>query len=186
MQKLSRVLFPEQFSSYITDEYASVQGTMTIVDDKIAWPINHVRVQCVRSKQTCELDQIHLNVPDDKSWSQSYHVMEDITEHYEIARWGQDSIESHPLGTSKDCRSTSMSFNFKTKEYYYITRNAGGDCKAMGIELDKLTKPRVAQVVDGAKIIQEQFAKIERAAFEVLSSDFRRRIDRLNADNQAK
>lgn len=116
MQKLSRVLFPEQFSSYITDEYASVQGTMTIVDDKIAWPINHVRVQCVRSEQTCELDQIHLNVPDDKSWSQSYDVMEDSTEHYEIARWGQDSIESHPLGTSKDCRSTSMSFNFKTKE----------------------------------------------------------------------
>lgn len=186
MQKLSRVLFPEQYSSYITEEYASVQGTMLMVDEKIAWPINHVRVECVRSEGQCKLDQIYLSVPDKNSWSQNYHVWEDDTQYYEIARWSRDSIESHPVGTSSDCRSTSMSFNFKMKEFYYITRNEGGDCRILDFELERLAKPRIAQIVDGAKIIQEEFAKVDRAAYEVLATNFRKRVDHLSADEQSK
>lgn len=52
MQKLSRVLFPDQFSSVKTDDYARIQGTMIIIDEKIAWPINHVKVQCYKTKTT--------------------------------------------------------------------------------------------------------------------------------------
>lgn len=187
MQKLSRVNFPNQFTSFITDAYAVVEGTMIIVDDRIAWPINHVRVSCSKSKGSCELDQLHFVLPDENSWSQTYQVMESSTESYEIARWDKDSIESHPLGTSKDCRNTSLSFNFKTKEFYFITRNAGGDCKLMlGGELEKLTKPRVAQVIDGKKIIDEKFAEVQKAAYNVLSSAFRKRIDALSQQEQPK
>lgn len=187
MQKLSRVNFPNQFTSFITDAYAVVQGTMIIVDDKIAWPINHVRVSCSKSRGSCELDQLHFVLPDENSWSQTYQVMENSTESYVIARWDKDSIESHPLGTSKDCRNTGLSFNFKIKEFYFITRNAGGDCKLMlGSELEKLTKPRVAQVVDGKKIVDEKFSEIQKAAYNVLSSAFRKRVDALSQQEQPK
>jgi hypothetical protein len=187
MQKLTRVGFPEQFSSYITDDYAAVQGTMIIVDDKIAWPVNHMRISCSKSERICDLDQVHLILPNEHSWSQTYQVMESSTETYEVARWGQDSIESHPLGTSKDCRNTSLSLNFKNKEFYFITRNAGGDCKLMlGGELEKLAKARVAQVDDGAKIIQEKFTEVQHAAYNVLSSAFRKRVEILSRQEQAK
>ncbi|MGH8611004.1 MAG: hypothetical protein ACREYF_02885 [Gammaproteobacteria bacterium] len=187
MQKLSRVAFPNQFSSFIADAYAVVEGTMIIVDDRIAWPINHVRVSCSKSENSCALDQLHFVLPDEKSWSQTYQVMQSSTESYEIARWGNDSIESHPLGTSKDCRNTSLSFNFKIKEFYFITRNAGGDCKLMlGGELEKLAKPRAARIVDGEKIIEEKFAEIQKAAYNVVSSAFRKRVEALNQQEQPK
>lgn len=181
MQKLSAVGFPDQYSSTISEGYASVQGTMTIIDDKIAWPINHVRVSCIKSENSCSLNQIYLTLPDEKSWSQMYSVMEDTTETYEIVRWDENSIESHPLGTSESCRTTNLSFNFKTKEFYFITRNAGGSCKLpLGGELEKLKKPRVAQIVDGEKIINEKFSAIKQAAHNVLSSAFRKNIESLD------
>lgn len=160
---------------------------MIIVDDKIAWPINHVRVSCDRNDGLCTLSQIHLSTPDESSWVQMYHVVESIDETYEVARWDKDMIESHPLGTSDDCRSTSLSFNFKTKEFYFITRNAGGDCKLMlGGELEKLSKPRVAQIIEGQKIIQDKFGEMQKAAYDVLSSDFRKRVEQLEEKSKAK
>lgn len=186
IQRLARVLFPDQFSSFKTDDYATVEGTMIIVDEKIAWPINHVRVKCFKDQNYCQLDQIQIAVPDDKSWSQNYHVMEDNTEYYTISRWGQDTIDAEPRERSNACRTTSASFNFKTKEFYYITRNAGGNCEVLGIKFDKLPKPRISQIVDGSKIIPDEFAKIEKAAYAVLSSDFRKRVDKLTTQEQKK
>lgn len=186
MQKLARVLFPDQFSSFKADDYASIQGTMIIIDEKIAWPINHVKVKCYKKQNYCQLDQIQVSVPDDKSWSQNYHVMENEAEYYDISRWGQDSIDAEPRETGSGCRTTSMNLNFKTKEFYYITRNAGGKCEVLGVTLDKLPKPRIAQIVDGSKIIRDEFAKIEKAAYEVLASDFRKKVDNLTAQDQKK
>lgn len=186
MQKLAQVLFPDQFSSSKMDDYASIQGTMIIIDEKIAWPINHVKVKCYKKQNYCQLDQIQVSVPDDKSWSQNYHVMENDAEYYDISRWGQDSIDAEPRETGSGCRTTSMNLNFKTKEFYYITRNAGGKCEVLGVTLDKLPKPRIAQIVDGSKIIRDEFAKIEKAAYEVLASDFRKKVDKLPAQDQKK
>lgn len=184
MQKLSRVLFPDQFSSFKTDDYASIQGTMIIIDEKIAWPINHVKVKCYKKQNYCQLDQIQVSVPDDKSWSQNYHVMENDAEYYDIARWSHDSIDTEPRETGSGCRTISMNLNFKTKEFYYITRNAGGKCEVLGVTLDKLPKPRIAQIVDGSKIIRDEFVRIEEAAFEVLASDFRKKVAKLIAQDQ--
>lgn len=186
MQKLSRMLFPDQFSSFKTDDYASIEGTMIIVGEKIAWPINHVRVRCFKDQHYCELDQIQISVPDDKSWSQNYHVMQDNTEYYSISRWGQDTVDAEPKERSNACRTTSASFNFKTKEFYFITRNAGGNCEVLGVKFEKLPKPRISQIVDGSKIIPGEFARIEKAAYDVLSSDFKKRVDKLSTQEQKK
>jgi len=186
MQSLRQVLFPDQFSSFKTDDSASIQGTMIIIDEKIMWPINHVKVKCYKNQNYCQLDQIQINVPDDKSWSQNYHVLENDTEYYDITRWSQDSIDAEPTETGSGCRTTSMSLNFKTKEFYYITRNAGGNCEVLGVKFDKLPKPRIAQIVDSSNIIREEFAKIEKAAYDVLASDFRKKIAKLITKEEKK
>lgn len=187
MQRLSQLLFPDQFSSNKSDTYASIEGTLTIIDERIARPINHVKLNCYKQDNYCELEQLEVSVPNDNSWSQNYGIMKSSPEFFQISRWDQYSIDAVPRETTSGCRTTSINLNFKTKEFYYITRNAGGDCKILGkVSLDKLTKPRIAQIVDGRKIIQEEFAKVEKAAYEVLASDFRKKVDRLNAEEKGK
>ena len=186
MQKLSRVMFPDQFSSFKVDNYASINGTMTILDERVAWPINHVQIKCYKDLQYCTFDQLTINVPNKDSWSQNYHVMQHLPETYTISNWTEDSIDAVPLNVEDKCRVTSLNLNFKTKEFYYITRNGGGDCNIMGMTLDKLTKPRIAQLVDGKKIFDEEFAKIDNAAYEVLSSEFRRKVESFSPKDTKK
>lgn len=184
MQKLSRVHFPDSFHSWIIEDYAFIEGTMAILDEQIAWPVNHVRISCSKVLGTCELDEIDLVFPDDTSWSQTYSLLQPTTISYEIARWSGDTIESLPDGDSKNCRNTSFSFNFKTKEFYFTTRNGGGDCKLLtGSELEKLKKPRISQIIDGNKIIEDSFSKIEKDAYNSLSSQFIKKVDELTGKN---
>ena len=42
-----------------------------------------------------------------------------------------------------------------------------------------LSKPRIAQVVDGEKIINEEFSKVQSAAFDVLASSFQKQLREL-------
>lgn len=186
MQKLSRVIFPSEYSSRKTDDYAMIQGTFIIIDDQIAWPINHVRVKCYKNENHCQLNQIQLDIPDDKSWSQKYTLLEQSTEYYAISRWEQDSIDANAQEFTGDCRTSAMNFNFKTKEFYQITRNAGGDCETPFGSVPKLPKPRISQIVDGRNIINETFDKIEKAAYDALASDFRRKAEALDAKEKKK
>lgn len=185
MQKLSSVAFPDDYRSYQTDVIASVQGTMTILDEKIAWPINHVKVTCYKSENYCQLEQISLSVPDDSSWSQTYGVSQHPTELFEISRWTKDSIDANPYEGDNGCRITSLNLNFKTKEFLYITRNGEGDCEVLGTTLNKLVKPRITQIIDGSKIFAQKFAQISKSAFDVLSSDFQKKVDKV-ISNEAK
>ena len=67
------------------------------------------------------------------------------------------------------------------------TRNAGGDCKLpLGGELERLPKPRVAQIVDGEKIIKEKFVELQQAAYKVLASEFRKRVDAIEGQDRKK
>lgn len=186
MQRLSRIHFPDQFSSYIDSDIASVNGTMTLLDEKIAWPINHLKLWCWKERNYCELNQIHIVLPSKSSWSQRYQVIENSTEYYRVSRWDKDSIDAVPQDAATKCRITSINLNFKTKEFFYITRNGGGDCKVLGTTIDKLPKPRIAQIADGAKIISAEFGAVEKAAFEVLASDFRRKVESLIAEDPKK
>lgn len=187
MQSLRQVLFPDQFSSFKTDDSASIQGTITLIDEKIAWPINHVKSNCYKTQNYCELDQIQIIVPDDKSWGENYQVLENNKEIYNITRWDQDSIDAEDAGKTADsCRTTSLNLNFKTKEFYFITRNAGGNCEVLPFKLNKLPKPRIAQIVDGSNIIREEFSKVEKASYDVLASDFRKKVAKLITKEEKK
>lgn len=186
MQKLARVFFPDTFASFKADNVASIQGTLVLIEEKIAWPVNHVTLTCLKTERTCELAKISLAFPDDNSWSQNYHVMRDETEHYDISRWTQDNIDAEFPERPDSCRTHSLKLNFKTREFHLITRNAGGKCEFLGKTLEKLPKPRIGQIVDGKKIIGTEFSKVETAAYNALASDFRQKVGKLAADEKKR
>jgi hypothetical protein len=184
-KKLARVSFPNQFSSYKNENYTSVEGTLILLDEAIAWPINHVKLKCYKKESYCEFDQIILATPDDSAWSQSFQVMWHETEIFQITRWSGDIIDA-AKNTDNECRILSLNLNFKNKEFFYNTRNGVSNCNIMGKDLPKLPKPRIAQIVDGKTIYDREFAKIEKSAYEGLSTEFRKNIEQMIAKEEKK
>lgn len=186
LQKLGKILFPTRFNSFKKDNFASVEGTLTILDDKAAWPVNRHEITCWKTEKSCEVKQVMLELPKQNDWTQKYQVMVDSTEYYNITGWTDDVIDAEYPRKPDACRTTSLSLNFKTKEFFFITKNAGGKCEILGTPIEKLAKPRISQMVDGQKIIDEEFGRISKAAYEVLASDFRKRVDKFIAQNNKK
>ena len=186
LQKLAHVAFPDGFYSSKTADYGTVEGAVTILDDKIAWPINHHKIKCFKSENTCEVQQVILILPDEKSWAQQYQVMIDSTEYYNVTRWANDTIDAEYPSKPDSCRTVSLSLNFKTKEFFFITKNAGGKCEFLGKSIEKLAKPRISQVVEGKKIFEKEFEKIKKVAYESLASDFRQKVDKAIAQSSKK
>ena len=186
LQKLSPVSFLNDFSNWIVSDVAAVKGTLTMLDETIAFPINHHNIVCFRMQKTCEVTQVKLVLPDDKSWSQRYHVVVDSTDYYNITRWTSDAIDAEYPSKPDDCRTISLNLNFKTKEFFLITKNAGGKCEILGKPIEKLAKPRISQIVDGKKIIDGEFERIAKTAYEALASDFRKKVDSLNTQSSKK
>lgn len=177
MQKLAYVAFPDRFISFKTADYGTVEGAVTILDDRIAWPINHHKINCLKSENICRVQQVMLVLPDEKSWAQQYQVMIDRTEYYNVTRWASDTIDAEYRSKPDSCRATSLSFNFKIKEFFFITKNAGGKCEILGQAIDKLSKPQISQVVEGKKIFDKEFERIKNSAYSFLASDFRKKVD---------
>jgi hypothetical protein len=185
-QKLSRVFFPEQYSSHMAKDSASVQGTMMIHDERIAYPVNHTKLTCYKASNYCELEQLYLSFPELDSWGTNFQVLEAGTEYFDITSWGENTIDAVPSDPGNGCRRTSFNLNFKTKEYYQITRNGDKECEINGVTFPKLEKPRIAQIVDGEKIINSEFASLNQMAFEMLSIEFQTKITKLIESEQVK
>jgi hypothetical protein len=175
--------FPFDFGGTMSSKWASVQGTLKIIDEKIAYPINHVSLKCSRDESTCEYRQIALTLPDENSWVQSYHVGEIADDTYRITRWEGQLIDAVPVNNTS-CRTTQLSLNFETQEFFEIARNnTAGDCETMlGVTLPRLEKPRVSQIVEGREIVDAEFEAISNETYTFFSSAFRARIDALNLE----
>ncbi len=184
MQKLNYIGFPDDFLNNKNDDIASVQGTMMIHDEKSAWPINHVKFLCYKNDKYCEYSQLILDIPRGNNWSQNYVIIEMEHEFYTITNWDENTIDAISSTNKTDCRVITFSLNFKTKEFYQIARNGDKQCEAlMGEKLPFLAKPRISQIVDGQEIINEEFKKIKQASYDVLSSDFKRKVESLVKSN---
>ena len=172
--------FPFSFNGVIFGNWAFVKGTVTILDEKIAYPVNHVDIVCDRQGGTCEYRQIALMLPDENSWAQSYHVSEITDETYRITRWDENQIDAVPLNNTA-CRTNQLSFNFETKEFFEIARNNTSEsCQlTSGNSLARLEKPRISQIVDGTDIINEEFAAMKSEAYSFYSSSFRSQLEAL-------
>lgn len=170
--------FPYDFGGSIGGNWATVKGTTKILDERIAYPINHVVIECSRTNQTCSYKQIALMLPDERSWVQSYHIGNIADETYRITRWENNQIDALPFDTS-GCRINQLSLNFATNEFFEIARNnTSGDCETkLGVTLPRLERPRVSQIVDGRDVVDSEFKRINDEVVGYLSSDFRRRLD---------
>lgn len=168
--------FPFKFGGEIGDETAQVRGTAKILDENIAYPINYVQIDCSKASGTCQYRQIVMTLPKKMDWAQSYMVMETNNETYKITRWEVDRIDARPLNEGK-CRIPELRLNFASNEFYEIVTNAPeGKCDLiLGGSLPKLMKPRISQILDGDPIIQSEFDKIRKEAYQYLSSEFRAR-----------
>lgn len=179
--------FPFDFGGTMTGDWAFVKGTLEIIDEKIAYPVNHVDIECSRASGTCEYRQIALTLPDENSWVQSYHVGEIADEVYQITRWDGQSIDAVPMN-STGCRINQLSLNFETQEFFEIARNnTSGDCETMlGDTIPRLDKPRVSRIVDGQEIINAEFNAISKETFTFFSSAFRDRVGKLIAETEGQ
>ncbi|MDA7430194.1 hypothetical protein PGB28_17160 [Primorskyibacter aestuariivivens] len=177
--------FPLDFGGTMIENWAFLKGTVEIIDEKIAYPINHVDIECSRSRGTCDYRQIALTLPDENSWVQSYHVGEIADEVYQITRWEGQSIDAVPMNAT-GCRINQLSLNFETQEFFEIARNnTAGDCDTMlGGTIPRLEKPRVSRIVDGREIISAEFSAISEETFSFFSSEFRNRVETLIAENE--
>ncbi|MCP8894322.1 hypothetical protein KYK29_05220 [Shinella daejeonensis] len=175
--------FPFDFGGVITESWASVKGTAKILDERIAYPINHLVIECERAANRCNYRQIALTLPDETSWTQSYSVGQIANESYRITRWENNQIDAVPYEVT-GCRINQLSLNFNTNEFFEIARNnTSGDCETLlGVTLPRLEKPRMSQIVEGRDIIDAEFKRINDEAFEFLSSDFRARIAALKRE----
>ncbi len=186
LHKLKPVAFPDDFHSFITTDSARIKGTEIMFDEKLAWPINHVKVECYKTDAYCEVNTIVLVTPDERSWAQQYQVMDRGRDIYKITRWENDNIDGVMMMTPDACRIVSINYNFKSKEFFTTTRNTERECKILDKAVPKLPKPRITQIVEGKKIIGEEFAKIQQKAYSYLSSDFRKRVDEMEKEYSAK
>lgn len=170
--------FPFDFGGTMINNWAFVKGTVEIIDEKIAYPVNHVDIECNRDEGTCEYRQIVLTLPDENSFVQSYYVGEFADTTYRITRWEGQLIDAVPLNNSA-CRTTQLSLNFETQEFFEIARNnTAGDCETvLGVTLPRLEKPRVSRIVDGREIINGEFEAIREETFTYFSSSFRNQIE---------
>jgi hypothetical protein len=175
--------FFSDFGGSISDDQASVKGTVKILDDKIGFPINHVNVECSRSSGTCDYRQTVLIIPDENSWSQSYNIRQFTTDTYRIVRWENNQIDAVPI-LNNGCRTNQLSFNFTTGEFFEIVRNNTlGECKSLlGVTIPRLDEPRVSQIVNGDEIIDAEFQKISEEVYLYISSDFRAQLNKLKVD----
>lgn len=170
--------FSYQFGGKAFSDTAYVHGTVKLLDENIAYPVNYVEIQCSKSAGTCTYRQLVLVLPDESSWAQSYSVMESVNDTYKITRWDNDRIDARPL-TEGTCRVNELRLNFAANEFYEFATNAPeGKCEMpLGGSLPKLEKPRVAQIVDGDPLISAQFQKIRQETYQFMSSEFRSKVD---------
>jgi hypothetical protein len=185
-QRLAPVGFPTYHHSLMMDGSAQVTGTFKILDEQIAWPVNYAKVACYKSQSYCELLMMDLILPKESDWVRQYSISQPNQDVFRVTRWDKHVIEAAPTSELGKCRTSTLSLNFKTKEFYQITKNAGGDCDILGVKMPKLDKPRISQIVDGKDIVQQEFRKIQETAYGYLSSEFRAQVERATRDSEPK
>lgn len=176
--------FPFDFGGTMLEDRAFLKGTVETIDEKIAYPVNHVDIKCSRTQGTCEYRQIALILPNESSWVQAYHVGEIADDIYRITRWEGQLVDAVPVRGS-GCRTTQLSLNFETQEFFEIARNnTTENCTTtLGVSLPRLVKPRVSRIVDGRKIINGEFEAINNEAFTYFSSSFRNQVQEFVSKN---
>jgi hypothetical protein len=173
-QKTPSIIFPSDFygdKRTIGNGSAHVKGAFIMHDEPIGFPVNNVEISCYKSEGTCRLDRLYMKLPNEDDWVTSYFI-DKSSNWFKITNWGIDTVEAVSIDHEAACRITTLSLNFKTKEFYSVEKNGAIECVG-----PKLKKPVVSQIVDGKGIINKEFKALKDKAYSYLSSDFRNKAE---------
>lgn len=177
MQKATPPSIPGFFSDVKVAGYATVRGTLQMLDEKAAFPVNKVKIRCVEHEGFCTLDEIDVQFPSGTDWVMGFTVFWTDPLQYKITKWTNDVVEAAYEAHAQQCRNTKLQLNFKAKEYFMVTTNAGEECaEVWGLKFDKLARPRISRIVNGDKLIAEEYESFKRKQFELLASEHRAEI----------
>lgn len=141
-------------------DYAFVSGTLEIVNDEIANPINYHNMFLDKNSKTCR--DSNLYVKENQGAFSGIAIYSDVTE-YEIISWGDEEIICKIDYT---CRSEKLIINLKSKSVDIITTNRDNDeCK----DLPKLKSARISRLVDPLKKRDELIEKRQKITRPFLS-----------------
>lgn len=167
--------------------FAHITGSLELIgSEKIANPINQTNITCYRPEGVCRFEQVRLDIPDRNSFGTAVVIMGlDSVETFPIISWQNGNIET---GVSNDsaCRVRSLSMNFGTNEYYYITKNGQSQNEWYCSDLEKLDGPRIARIVDGSEIYSAVKQQLSDKQFDVLSSSFKQKMEELISELKNK
>ncbi len=186
---IPEIYFPTFFSS--TDVnlmrkngFATVKGTAVLLaeDDTVAYPVNIVNITCHKDQKYCELRENYLFANELRGGGYLWSFGE-RTVLFNIISWEDDSIEAREDDDPTSATISSLSLNFKTKEFFWITKNSGNDNSFItGEKVVPLRKPMIAQLVKGDKIVADYFKKLKKDASSFWSSEFKKRFEVLDAE----
>lgn len=136
----------KELNIFIYEGYISVEGTWTLVDDVIAYPINTSKIVCVRDDKECQVSQAYVTVPSIEDDSDSYSLFLDTTT-YRIVSWTKSEVIARDSGF---CRTTLLTINSNSNEVLEVTRNnETKECREGHLTAPSLDKPRIARLVPG-------------------------------------
>jgi hypothetical protein len=171
--KLQEVTIPDlsaQLSDNNLGQAAFISGALELIGAPISNPINKTDIQCFKQTKHCEFSQISVTLPNiSESGNTAASITSYPTEHFPVISWSDNNIETGPSDANA-CRLRSLSLNFETNEYFYITKN--GSRKEGCDLLPKLDGPRIARIVDGDDVLRQQRRQLSLRKMEVLSSSF--------------
>jgi hypothetical protein len=119
MQRVEPPLIPGFFSDIKSRGYAKLEGTLQMLDEKPAFPVNKVKIMCVQHEGSCTLDEIDVQFPTEKDWAAGFTIYWTDPTEYKITKWTGDVIEADYEASgalAKPCRNTKLQLNFKAKE----------------------------------------------------------------------
>ena len=159
---------------------------MKIIDDNIAFPINYQKLSCFKPDGYCELEELSFTLPRESDMSYDVNVVWFDRLFYRITNWTKDAVTAVYEGGPSACRTTTLDLNFSTKEFFMITKNLQKDCDLLGEKMERLKKPRIAQIVDGEEIIRAEYVKLRELKKGFLSKDFVARLDAVDEKGDRK
>jgi hypothetical protein len=180
---IPNISFPTPFSSTGVNlmqktGFAKVRGTAMLLDDEIAFPVNTVEINCYRSEGYCELLETYLAVIPAQAGGYTW-AFDKNTVIFKVISWSADSIEAKEEDDPTNARTTSLSLNFKNKEFFWISKNSGNSNLRTGEKVEPLKRPRITQFVEGDKIVAAYFKKLKNDAWSFRSSEFRKKMEAL-------
>lgn len=148
-QKITLPGFSEKPSVYRGYGYVSAEGTWTIIDENIAYPIQISKIRCIKAEKVCIEANSYVATFNDNS-KMLYVEIED----YYITKWNDEEVTAD---TSGGCRVATLIINTKEKEVTSITRNYNESaCEITpGKSFPKLDKPRISRLVGGYEISRD-------------------------------